>query len=105
MEAFLRAVFNWAADAGADRVALALLKPTDAVVIQLGLQQAAPGTLEGTFDAERLMPLLRWGGVERVWITRHGDLLVYMHETWDSVVVTDDEVNINDLRSRLAVAE
>jgi len=101
-EAVLRAVFTWAAGQGADEVEVALLKPDDDELARLGLQPVGPRTLTGAFTVERLLPLLRRRGVERVWITRHGDLLVYMHETWDSVVVTAAEHEVGDLRSRLA---
>lgn len=105
MAEVLRTVFVWASDHAADRLEVALLEPTDEEASGLGLAPAGPGTLAGPFDAERLLPLLRRSGVERVWITRTNDLLVYMHETWDSVVVTASEDEVADLRSRLADAK
>ena len=56
----------------------------------------------GAFSGSVGRALLRVQMPERVWIHRHDALVVYVHETWESVVVTTDPAAIGDLRALLA---
>ncbi len=99
----LSEVFAWALRCGAIRVAVAVLSPEREVPSRAGLTVSnRRGDFTGPFNTAVAAELLTLHVPERLWLwDEKGRLLVYVHETWDSVVVQGTELEVDDLRSRL----
>ncbi|ROP44676.1 hypothetical protein [Pseudokineococcus lusitanus] len=105
MEAALAALFDWTKDIGCTHVRAEVpLERDRQVLTDAGLRGHGRGVAEGRFTSEVARALLLVGMPERIWVWRHGALVIYVHETWDSVVVTADVDAIENLRGRIAEA-
>ena len=103
MQTVLSEVVAWGVRIGCDLIDAELpLRQDWALVDQVGLPQVRSGRFSGPFAAVQGLALTRTACPERVWITRGEELVIYVHETWDSVVVQASEGEIASLREALA---
>lgn len=103
-DAALTVLFDWARGVGCTHVRAEVpLEPDLQALTNAGLR-AHDGGVEGDFSSEVGQALQMVGLPERVWVRRHDALVIYVHETWDSVVVTADKAAIDDLAGQLARA-
>src|SRR5207244_2134055 len=99
VESVLRAVMRWARRVGCDqlRASLSIAKDRDlaraaGMSEPLDANPAWPGVdFEAPFDIADVGLLLQIASPDRMWITRAAGLVVYVHETWDSVVIAASE--------------
>lgn len=105
MDAGLVALLDWAGAVGCTHVRAEVpLKRDCQVLTDAGLRDHGRGVVDGNFTSEVARALLLVGMPERVWVRRRDAVVIYVHETWDSVVVMADEGAIEDLGGRIAEA-
>jgi hypothetical protein len=100
MQAVLSDVLAWGSRIGCDRVEAELPLPEDEEAAErAGLRQEQPGRFGGPFVESQAAALTSVTCPERIWISRGDDLVIYVHETWDSLVVQASESEIASLRA------
>lgn len=106
MDAALSVVWGWAEAEGADRTRVEVTSRDREVVRQAGLH-ATDGRrgfcFGGPFRAAAGMELLA-ANPERVWVWAGDRLLVFVYETWDTVVVQLPASQSEDFAAQIAVA-
>ncbi|MCM0674034.1 hypothetical protein NCC78_04860 [Micromonospora phytophila] len=98
----LSIVMSWAVDLGMDRLRVMVSDSYDRNVLeQADMRSLGRGDYEGQPTPATISAALRVINPDRLWACRRADVLVYVHETWDSVVVSADAVAVADLDLQL----
>jgi hypothetical protein len=99
----LSVVMNWAVDLGADRLRAMVFEDRDRNVLeQADMRSLGCGGYEGHVTPATVTAALQVINPDRLWVFRGTDVLLYVHEGWDSVVVSADDDAIAELERRLA---
>jgi hypothetical protein len=99
LDEFWRLAVAWAGAQEADRVEGDFIRSDWPVAARAGLSQspASVHRWSGAFSSEGLGHLMD-ANPERLWVKAGEELLLYLHETWDSLVVRGDEGAVEALR-------
>ncbi|WP_432524276.1 hypothetical protein [Kineococcus sp. SYSU DK006] len=103
LEQTWRLVLAWAQRRRVDRVEGEFIRLGWPVAAAAGLSQqlGSPYRWSGAFSAAALEELLA-ANPERLWVVAGGELVVYLHETWDSLIVRGGEGVLEELRRGVA---
>lgn len=94
--------FQWALDEGAERVRVETYDKSDKQALTLGAFSRVDGhRFVATADSGTMTIAASLTVPERIWVTRDGRVILYVHETWDSVLVDDTADALHRLRERL----
>ena len=88
----------WAGAQGADRVEGDFIRSDWPVAARAGLSQSPASVYRwsGAFSPEGLSHPVRTNP-ERLWVTAGEEVLLYLHETWDSLIVCGEERVVEEL--------
>ena len=102
--ATIAAAFSWALDEGADHVRVSTYEKADQDRLLAGGFDRVDRHDYQSSATSQALDLAR--GVlifDRIWVLRGATVTLYVHETWDSVVVADATEAVDRLRDRLPI--
>ena len=98
LDALWQLAVAWADAQGADRVEGDFIRSDWPLAARVGLSRspASVHRWSGAFSPEGLGRLVD-ANPERLWVKADGELLLYLHETWDSLIVCGRERAVEEL--------
>jgi hypothetical protein len=94
--------FKWAMDEGADQVRVETYDKSDHEKLVLeGFDRVDRARLWADATPRTMTAAAHVTVPGRIWVTRSGQITLYVHETWDSVLVKDADDALQRLRSQL----